>query len=975
LISRRFDSSNVRSCCLDEGTGLLEVSFHNGARWRYRGVTMRELDAWCRAPSAGSFFARVIKGNPHRYPPERVPRDSDTLEVELARRIVVAIPGLPDESALQHARQLDEAHYRLTFPHDQQHVDGAARPHVDRAGEIIPIGMAAGQVLESRSQTSRSGSDPVDAAEERGREAHAGGDRVAGDADPAVRGAGLGLEGDGRDARVGELGSSVHDVAGARHDQVVGHTHKIRPLELECNNQTKLTTPPVPDAVVCVEWPVVLEVGCQHELLRAMNDGACPVCPPRVPSEEKGGAPCVAVHKGQAPGGTPTQSEPDRKGRVVGASPAPPTTIRPPTVEQPTPSSAPVGEAHGSDEPEYMRRSLTTLTREEATRLLIRIDAMRMRHSIRKFIRGRLEGGRWRGGAWDVLEGEVILDWNWHHDSLCMHTQAMLEEWILAGLATPEEVDRTLRDWERVRRCDPDPRRNELAMELELVLGYRAHWEATCAAAGQRTTYKQRTQDLAVNVGPISLKSRIVMVMAVAWMWTRVPSWEVFCASGTPSNVSRDSLACRDLVQSAWYRDQFDIQWKIKDDLDRVDKWGTTAGGVRESRGAGGSVTGIHADGILLDDPDDAAKVWGDAARRDAMTFWLALGNRIKDPRRPLRIVVQQNLHDEDLTSRLVRLGMPRLAIPVEFSPAERGRLYSAPFGWRDPRELEGDLLHKTRFTPEFLAAERIRLGTHGFEAQYNCNPRPLDGGMIKRGWFQFFRIEDDDANNGLADRPRPTGCLGAPGTPPVPALVLKTRRKSEVHNDVSWITGEIGHIDLDWLTITVDATFGSLSNDASAVGLLVVGGKGMRRFVFDDRSEPMTFHATVAAIKALIGKWPAKRVIIELKANGASVIEELTKQIKDSSVMGVDGRPAMVVVEAVNPEGGKESRAAAMVPAIESGCVYLLDGAPWLENFVGEVCVFPNAKRDDRVDALSQLMTKYRDSDIRSAWGKMGKK
>lgn len=924
MITRKFDSSNIRACCLDEGTGLLEVAFHNGVRWRYRNVTKRELDEWSRAPSAGSWFARVIKGNPHRYPPERVPRDAETLEVELARRVVVAL---------------------------------APTLHAEL--------------------------DPVDVAEQGAGQAHADLEPLAGglahDADPAVRGAELSLHGDGGEARVDELAARGDDRAVGRDDQV-GHAQTVVDPELECNNERKLSEPVVPigkpsfpirvnsleflsgktDVVVYAIEPTVLEIGCPHELLRMMNDGNCPVCPGVVPSTSDGGAPCATPVNDLGD----TAAARDARG---GSTPPSPTTTRPPTVEHRTPSSAPVGEAHGSDEPDYLRRSLTTLTREEATRLLLKIDAMRMRHSLRKFIRGRWTTGRWRGGAWDVIEGEVILDWNWHHDAICLHTQAMLEEWMLAGLASPEDVDRTLRDWDRVRRGVAG-----LELELGLVEGYRAHWTALCEAAGQSTAYKQRTQDLAVNVGPISLKSRIVMVMAVAWMWTRAPSWEVFCASGTPSNVSRDSLACRDLVTSEWYRETFDIQWRIKDDLDRVDKWGTTAGGVRESRGAGGSVTGIHADGILLDDPDDAAKVWSDAARRDAMTFWLALGNRIKDPRRPLRIVVQQNLHDEDLTSRLVRLGMPRLAIPVEFSPGERTRLYTAPFGWVDPRTLEGQLLHPTRFPVTFLTSERIRLGTHGFEAQYNCNPRPLDGGMIKRGWFQFFRIEDD-VREGLVDRPRPTGCLEAAKAP---ALVLKTKRRLEVDNDIEWIPGMVvRHIDLDWLTISVDATFGSLEATASAVGLLVVGGKGMRRFVFDDKSEPMTFHATVAAIKALVAKWPARKVIIELKANGASIIEELTKQVRDSKVLGVDGRPAMVVVEPINPEGGKESRAAAMVPAIEAGCVYLLDGAPWLEAFVGEVCVFPNAKRDDRVDALSQLMTHYRDSDVVSKWRTMGKK
>lgn len=488
--------------------------------------------------------------------------------------------------------------------------------------------------------------------------------------------------------------------------------------------------------------------------------------------------------------------------------------------------------------------------------------------------------------GWHVLEPGVELEWNWHHEALCLHIQAILEDWI-----------RTRDD----------------------------------------KTFQQRCQNLAINVGPISLKSRIVMVFAVAWMWLRVPEWSVLCASGTPSNVDRDSLACRDLVTSGWYRDSFHVEWEIRDDLDRIAKWGTTAGGMRESRGLGGSFTGIHVDAIFLDDPDDAAKVWSESARSDTWVTWKGMGNRVNSLEHVVRLVMQQNLHDEDLTSKLVRDGWERFFIPLEFDPKRR---FTSFLGWTDPRTVANENMHPARFSPKVIAAERTRLGSHGFEAQYNCNAAPIEGGMIKRAFFRFFRVEDVELD-GIAPRPRPDGCTDEL------AYVLQR--------------DEDGALDIDWLTITVDATFGSTSDSASAVGLLVIGGKEQNRFVFEDSTDVMTFLATVAAIKAAIRRWPVGRVLVELKANGASVIETLKKEMADGDLLGPDGQPVVVVVEPITPEGGKTSRAAAMVPEIEAGTVFLLDGAHWLEAFIGEVCVFPNGRRDDRVDALSQLMAFYR--------------
>lgn len=682
--------------------------------------------------------------------------------------------------------------------------------------------------------------------------------------------------------------------------------------------------------------------------------------------------------------GTPTQSGADKKACAAGASPAPPTIVRPAGVEL-HPSLAPPAAVHGpvsedpdigtvsaepdtttGDAPDYMRRPLRTLTREEAVRLLLRLQARRMKADFATFIKG--PGGLGIDGAWSVLEGETVLEWNFHHDAFCMHAQIMVEEWFLAGLPV-EKVGPTLEAWEHMGR--------------PYVAGYREHWQRPVeefVQVGELKVYgcgggkyKQRANDLAINVGPISLKSRIFMVFLPAWVWISLTAtWEVCCSSGTPSNVSRDSLACRDLVQSAWYRETFDVDWQIRDDLNRVDKWGTGIRqengswlplGSREARGSSGSVTGIHADAVLLDDPDDAAKVWSESERRDTMAFWLALGNRFKDLKRPVRMVIQQNLHEEDLSMRVVAAGAPRLAIPVEFDPSRRGKLVTAPFGWVDPRMTKGELIHELRFPPEVLAAERKRLGTHGFEAQYNCNPSPLEGGLIHRIWFNFFRIVDEDAD----DKPeqlaeRPTGCKTRDKAP---AFVLGRKRRR--------LGQRVGSLDLDTLTISVDATFGSTTATASAVGLLVIGNKAMRRFIFEDRTKPMTFLDTCAAIRALIKRWPAKRILIELKANGASIIESLKAEMQDGHLIGPDGDPITIVVEPITPEGGKESRAAAMVPEIEAGNVYLLDGAIWLEEFVGEVCVFPNAKRDDRVDALSQHMTYYREPDVVSKWKRMG--
>jgi Terminase RNaseH-like domain len=65
----------------------------------------------------------------------------------------------------------------------------------------------------------------------------------------------------------------------------------------------------------------------------------------------------------------------------------------------------------------------------------------------------------------------------------------------------------------------------------------------------------------------------------------------------------------------------------------------------------------------------------------------------------------------------------------------------------------------------------------------------------------------------------------------------------------------------------------------------------------------------------------------------------------------------------AVNPDGGKIARAAAVSPQIESGNVYLPHPAiaPWVEGLIEECTSFPNAAHDDQVDALTQALNQLR--------------
>jgi phage terminase large subunit-like protein len=85
----------------------------------------------------------------------------------------------------------------------------------------------------------------------------------------------------------------------------------------------------------------------------------------------------------------------------------------------------------------------------------------------------------------------------------------------------------------------------------------------------------------------------------------------------------------------------------------------------------------------------------------------------------------------------------------------------------------------------------------------------------------------------------------------------------------------------------------------------------------------------------------------VEDKANGPAVIQLLETRV-----------PGLI---AVNPEGGKIARAHAVSPAFEAGNVHLPDAeiAPWVVEYVDELCAFPNGTHDDDVDSTTQALNR----------------
>ena len=139
------------------------------------------------------------------------------------------------------------------------------------------------------------------------------------------------------------------------------------------------------------------------------------------------------------------------------------------------------------------------------------------------------------------------------------------------------------------------------------------------------------------------------------------------------------------------------------------------------------------------------------------------------------------------------------------------------------------------------------------------------------------------------------------------------------------------------------DMAFTKSEGSAKVAGI-VMGRSGSDIYLLDLVNEKMDFVESVAAVRRLSGKWPkASAKVIENKANGPAIVNLLSKEI-----------PGMVEF---NPKGGKDERAISVTPYFEAGNIWFPDPqeAPWVEDLIRDLLIFPKGQYKDTVDALVQ--------------------
>jgi predicted phage terminase large subunit-like protein len=520
-----------------------------------------------------------------------------------------------------------------------------------------------------------------------------------------------------------------------------------------------------------------------------------------------------------------------------------------------------------------------------------------------------------------------------------------LRPFILAEKARRRFAEFVRQAWPYVPQVDP------------LTWGW--HLDAMCLH--YEAVAKGEIAKLLVNICPGSAKSVVMTVLWPAWIWTWWPQCQFLSGSYAAELAVRDSLRCRAVVESEWYRSTFSRRagWTLRDDQNRKDRFANTTGGERYATSVGGGGSGERAHIIGVDDPLNAIDRFSKSERTRA-TDWLGqtISQRYVDPNIPRLALVMQRLHEDDPAAWLLTGGdVEHLCLTSELDttrkcvkgcrscgPDGRARTYRTVRNghaervllWEDPRTEEGELLFPARFPRHVLEAAKApnALGEEGYAAQHQQSPTPAGGNMFKRKDWRFWKLDGIGAEDadGMA-RQRPSECYEGPAIPR-PAT-------------------------FDRITISVDGTF-KKTERGSYVAIHVWGSSGSRRLLLHRVHERMDYDTCERAmvgdrskgqdfeIGGVLGLWPDyTECVVEDKANGTMLVNRLT------NVLGIP----RVIAE---PSGidSKEQRASVYsLPYQRAGNTELPDGAPWLEEYIQEHGAFPLGRHNDDVDAQSQAL------------------
>ena len=404
--------------------------------------------------------------------------------------------------------------------------------------------------------------------------------------------------------------------------------------------------------------------------------------------------------------------------------------------------------------------------------------------------------------------------------------------------------------------------------------------------------------DLIINIPPGTTKSTLTTIMFPAWLWTQDATIRVITNSYSADLSIEHSTKSRDIIVSEKFKRMF-TNVELRQDKFAKSTYENTLTGARFTTSTGGTITGKHAHIIINDDPLNPGQAASEAERKMANEHTKTLTSRKIDKKNTPVIVIMQRLHEADVTGYILSLKADKIkhiCLPAELSHNVKPETLKE-------RYING-LLDPVRLSREVLQEQKTELGSIAYSGQYEQNPTVEGGNIVKKDWFKY--ISYVEFHN------------------------LRTNEPIDFFADTAYTKNK--------------------ENDPT--GIIGVCKIKENLYVTCAKSVYANFPELIRFIKEYVkgnGYTDRSAIRVEPKASGKSVVD----QLKEISTLNIRELKTKLIGES------KTVRLKTVSPKIECGRIILVI-ENWNEEFMEQICGFPNKAHDEYVDLISYAIDHY---------------
>lgn len=477
---------------------------------------------------------------------------------------------------------------------------------------------------------------------------------------------------------------------------------------------------------------------------------------------------------------------------------------------------------------------------------------------------------------------------------------------------------------------------------VEPAIPFERGWAIEAIAEHLEAVTYGYIKRLLINVPPGFTKSLLTDVFWPAWEWgpRNLPWYRYMCASYSNHLTERDNMRCRNVVISDRYKRFWGERFKISNEQFTKVKFANNQTGWKLATSVGGIGTGERADRVIIDDPNNPLEMESEAVR-DHVNMWFTeiIPDRLNSPTDSAIVVIQQRTHEDDVSgTALTRdMGYTHLMIPMCYDPARHCATMWEGHTWEDPRTKEGELAWPGRFTEEIATNLERDKGPYAWAGQYMQSPEPRGGSIIKRAFWNLWKGEK---------LPRFEFILAS----------LDGAFTEKEENDFSALTVWGIFREDEEVDIGTEALWhrrGLINGRAIMSGRpkLMLLWAWQERLQFNELVQKVI---DTCVFNPERPSFPVDLLVIESKASGISVAQELSRILRGSGRMGID---------LIDPKryGDKVARVHGIQHVFSDGMVYAPDRA-YADMVINQCAVFPKGSGDDLVDTTSLAIRYLRD-------------